>query len=333
MNKKIFSLLLISIFICFISGSIAAPKTFKLRFSTVSVPGDAHTEALYILKDTVEKLTNKQITIDVFHSGSLYGQGEDCNAVIRGDLEMCYMSAAWVADKVPEASMFTAGYIFKDYTHMTRVLNGEIGKKLFETIAKKINARPLAAFYLGTRHLNLRDIGRVVRRPEDLKGVKLRMPNTPAWLFLGKALGANPTPLAFGEVYLALKTGTIDGQENPLPTDYNAKFYEVTKYIILTGHLVDSVWPTINEKIWQDLGPDLQKKLLYAVNTARRYCDNTNLKREKELLDFFKQQGLIIIRPDVNAFREAVLKAYLENKDISGKWDMKLYEEVQALAK
>lgn len=333
MRSRIFVLLLILMIICLISGSIAAPKKFNLRFSTVSVPGDAHTEAIYILKNTVEKLTNKQITIEVFHSGSLYGQGEDCEAVMRGDLELCYMSAHWVASKVPEASMFTAGYLFKDYTHMTKVLNGEIGKKLFETIAKKINARPLGAFYLGTRHLNLRDIGRVVRRPEDLKGVKLRMPNTPAWLFLGKALGANPTPLAFGEVYLALKTGTIDGQENPLPTDYNAKFYEVTKYIILTGHFVDSVWPTIHERIWQELGPDLQKKLLYAVNTARRYCDNTNLKREKELVDFFKKQGLIIIRPDLKAFRETVLKAYLENKEISGNWDMNLYNEIQALAK
>ncbi|MCM8900195.1 sialic acid TRAP transporter substrate-binding protein SiaP [Caldicoprobacter algeriensis] len=308
-------------------------KKFALRFSTASVPTDAHTEALYKFKEAIEKSTDGQITVEVYHSGSLYGQGEDCEATIRGDLEMCYMSAQWIAEKVPEVSMFTAGYIFKDYNHMTKVLNGEIGRELFDTVAKKIGARPLAAFYLGARQLNLRDIGREVKTPADLKGVKLRMPNTPAWLFLGKALGANPTPLAFNEVYLALKTGTVDGQDNPLPTTKNAKFYEVTKYIILTEHVIDSVWPTINEKVWQEMGPDLQKKMLEAVEVARQYCDKKNLDAEKELVEFFKQQGLTVIEPDKEAFRNAVQKAYLDNKEISGKWDMELYNKIQELAK
>jgi len=193
--------------------------------------------------------------------------------------------------------------------------------------------RPLGAFYLGTRELDLRDIGRFVKTPADMKGVKFRMPNTPTWLFMGKALGANPTPLSFTEVYMALKTGTIDGQDNPLPTDKNAKFYEVTKYIILTDHYINPVLPSINEKKWESLGSDLQAKVYKAIEAARKVCDDTNLKAEAELLSFFKSSGMTIVKPDKDAFIKYAQKMYLDNKSISGTWDMELFKEVQDLAK
>jgi TRAP-type C4-dicarboxylate transport system substrate-binding protein len=149
---------------------------------------------------------------------------------------------------------------------------------------------------------------------------------------VGRALGAKPTPLGFGEVYMGLKTGTIDGQDNPLPTDKNAKFYEVTKYIILTDHLIDSVFPTINEKKWQSLTPEQQDAIYQAVETARQVCDQLNLDQEAELVEFFKGEGPTVIVPDKAAFIERAQKMYLENTDISGNWDMDLYEKVQGLA-
>lgn len=334
MVKKTLSILLIIVLLLTVSmwGFAKQDKIFKLRYSTASVPNDAHTKALYVLKEEIEKITDGQIQVEIFHSGSLFKQEADLPAVMRGTLDMCYTSAMWLSELFPPLSMFTAGYIFKDYSHMTKVLNGEIGKELFDQVAKKTGARPLAAFYLGARQINLRDIGREVRTPEDLKGVKLRMPNSPAWLFLGKALGANPTPLSFTELYLALKTGTVDGQDNPLPTIKNAKFYEVTKTISLTYHVIDTVWPTINEKKWQEMGPELQAKMYEAIEKARRHCDRLNLDAEAELVDFFKAEGLTVIKPDVEAFRTHVQKMYLENKEISGNWDMDLYKKVQDMA-
>lgn len=118
---------------------------------------------------------------------------------------------------------------------------------MYKAVAEKMDVQILAVAYLGTRQINLREI-RAVKTPADLKGVKLRMPGSKEWLFLGEALGATPTPLAFGEVYLGLKTGTIDGQDNPLPTVRAAKFYEVTKQIVLTGHLIDGVFISISSK-------------------------------------------------------------------------------------
>ena len=330
--KRILGLFIIAAMIV-LPGVIQAEAKVTLTFSSVSVPNDAHTKAMYAFKEEVEKLSNGEIEVEVFHSGQLFTQEGQDPAMRKGTLDMAYTSASWLAQFMPEMSMFAAAYIFKNYDHMTVTWNGEIGKELFEKVAQTQGIRPLGAYYLGTRQLNLRDIGREVKAPADMKGVKLRMPNSPAWLFMGKALGANPTPLSFTEVYMALKTGTIDGQDNPLPTDKNAKFYEVTKYIILTDHLIDSVFPTINEKKWQSLTAEQQAQLYQAVEKARQLCDQLNLAQEAELLEFFESEGMSIIVPDKQAFIEHAQKMYLDNKEISGNWDMELFEKVQSLAK
>lgn len=331
MKRVCIGVLILAILALFSIPQTATAAT-KLTFSSVSVPDDAHTKAMYAFKEEVEKLTNGEVEVDVFHSGQLFTQEGQNAALRKGSLDMAYLSASWLAEFMPEMSMFAAAYIFKDYAHMTKTWNGEIGKELFEKVAQTQGMRPLGAFYLGTRELNLRDIGREVKTPADMQGVKLRMPNSPAWLFMGKVLGANPTPLSFTEVYMGLKTGTIDGQDNPLPTDKNAKFYEVTKYIILTDHLIDSVFPTINEEKWQSLTSEQQDALYQAVEKARQLCDQLNRDQEAELVEFFKGEGMTVIVPDKAAFIEQAQKMYLENKEISGSWDMELYEKVQQLA-
>lgn len=313
-------------------GVTQAEAKIKLTWSSVSVPDDAHTKAMLAFKEELEKLTD-EIEVEVFHSGQLFTQEAQYAAVRKGTLDICYTGPNWLAEFVPYMSMFAAAYMFQDYEHMSNTFNGEIGKAMFEDVAKQIGIRPLGAYYLGTRQLNLRDIGREVNTPADMKGVKLRMPNSPTWLFMGEALGANPTPLSFTEVYMGLKTGTIDGQDNPLPTDKNAKFYEVTKYIVLTDHFINPIFPTINEKKWQSLGEDLQAKVLQAVAAAKEVCDSTNIDAEAELVEFFKGEGMTVLTPDKAAFIERAQKMYLENKEISGSWDMELFEKVQSLAK
>jgi len=305
----------------------------KLTWSSISVPGDAHTEAMKVFKEEVENLSAGHISVDLYVAGQIYTQEAELAACREGTLDMSYYSDAWLAEFVPYLSMFSAVYTFSGYNHMTKVLNGEIGKKIFEEVAQKTGVRPLAAFYLGTRQLNLVEKVGPVRTPEEMKGVKLRTPASPTWIALGKALGGSPTPMSFGEVYTGLLTGAIEGQDNPLPTDKNAKFYEVTKYIVLTNHVVNSVWPTINEKKWQSLSEIDQLVIRKAIEKARKFCDETNLKAEAELLDFFRGQGLIIIEdPDREAFAAYAKNSYAtESKDISKNWDMALYEEIQAL--
>jgi tripartite ATP-independent transporter DctP family solute receptor len=325
--------LITTILIVLLFTTSAMAESVTLTFSSVSVPGDAHTRAMQMFKMTLKKVSNGQMDVDVYHSGQLFSQEAEIAAVRRGTLDMAYTSAGWNAEFVPYLSMLGAVYTFSGYEHMTKVLNGEIGQKIFEDVAKATKARPLAAFYLGTRQLNLVEKVGPVRHPDDMKGVKLRTPGSPTWLALGKALGGNPTPMSFSEVYMGLKTGVIEGQDNPLPTDKNAKFYEVTKYIVLTNHLADSVWPTINEKKWQSLSSQQKKWVMEAIEAAREACDSQNLDNEANLVSFFKKEGMIIIEdPDRDAFQKYAKDSYKnESKAISKDWDWKLYDKIQAV--
>jgi tripartite ATP-independent transporter DctP family solute receptor len=296
-----------------------------------AVPTDAHAGAMKVFKETVERVSGGNIKVKTYDSASLFKQEQEVSAVRSGQADITATAAPWLTDGSPWISMFTAGYIFKSYDHMTKVLNGPIGKAMFERVAKEQGIRPLGAQYLGTRQLNMvKDVW--IKTPEDLKGVKLRMPNSDSWIFLGKALGANPTPISFSELYMALQTKTIDGQDNPLPTDKNAKFYEVTKSITLTNHFVDSVWPAINEARWQSLSDQQKGWVMEGVQAGIKYCDETNLKAEAELVDFFKKAGLKVYNADIDAFSKHVLQQYLDSA-YAKKWDMGVYKQIQDAAK
>lgn len=312
------------------SGAEGAGDPIKLVFSIAAVPTDAHGAAQKVFKEKLEEISGGNITVECYDSGTLYGQDTEHDALKNGDVDIIYSSASWLTDASPWVSMFTAGYIFQSYEHMTSVLNGDIGKQVFEKIAEEQGILPLGAYYLGTRQVSLSE-DRAITTPEDLNGVNLRMPNSDAWVFLGKAMGCNPTPIAFNDLYLALQTGTVDGQDNPLPTVQSAKFYEVQESISLTNHLVDSVWPTINLNTWNKMTEQQQAWVMEAVEAARQACDEQNLNAEAEVQDFLKNEGLSIYEADVAAFAEHVLDAYL-NDPISDSWDMDLYQQVQDLA-
>jgi TRAP-type C4-dicarboxylate transport system substrate-binding protein len=191
----------------------------------------------------------------------------------------------------------------------------------------------ITVMYLGRRQLNLRQSQKQknVQTPADLSGIKLRMPNTDAWLFLGRALGANPVPVAFTEVYTALQTGAIDGQENPLPTDKDSKFYEVTKQICLTSHLVDQNYLAFSKKVWDGLTSDQQATVQKAADDAAESGRQAQLKLEDDLAKFFKDQGLDVYTPDVEAFRKHVQEAYLSS-DFAKDWPKGMVDKVNAIS-
>jgi tripartite ATP-independent transporter DctP family solute receptor len=334
--KKI---LLASLIFCTIFGTVFAAgggdntsdKPIELVYTMTAVPTDAHAGAMMVFKETVERVSGGKIKVLTYDSASLFKQEQEVSAVKSGQADISAVAAPWLTDGSPWISMFTAGYIFQSYDHMTSVLNGEIGKQVFERVAKEQGVRPLGAEYLGTRQLNLVD-DKAIRTPADLRGVNLRMPNSDSWLFLGRALGANPTPISFSELYMALQTRTVDGQDNPLPSTRNAKFYEVTKSITITNHVVDSVWPAINEARWQSLTAQQKEWVMEGIRAGIKYCDETNLKAEAELVQFFKDAGLKVYEADLNAFSKAVLDQYL-NSDYAKTWDMDTFNKIQAAAK
>ncbi len=269
------------------------------------------------------------VTFEGHWNASLFKQGTELEAISRGNLDMCIASAQELSEFFPEFSIFTAGYLHRDAAHQVRVFNSDLMKPFKEKVEKELGVKLLSVIYLGRRQLNLR-IDKHIDTPADLAGVKLRMPGSEAWQFLGRALGANPTPMAFTEVYTGLQTGAIDGQDNPLPTDKDAKFYEVTKQIVLTSHLVDLNYLAISKKKFDSLPPDQQAKLQKAADDSMEWGRQRQLKLEDELVQFFKDKGLKVYEPNLDAFRSQVQKMYLES-DISKSWPKGLVEKINAL--
>lgn len=310
-------------------GTAAFAQTkIPMRISTPAVPDDWHAKMWTVFKDALDASSPNQFDTQINLNASLFKQGTEPAAMARGNLELSAISAFDMAKLVPEFSIFTAGYVVRDPAHQQKVFNGPIGEGLFKTVSEKMDVTILATAYLGTRQVNLRE-ARNVRTPADLKGVKLRMPGSKEWLFLGEALGATATPLAFGEVYLGLKTGTIDGQDNPLPTVRAAKFYEVTKQLVLTNHLVDSIFIAISNKTWDALSPAQKQSVRAAAQAAAQYNNENRIREEGQIVDFFRQQGLQVSTPDVDAFRRAVQDTYAKS-DYAKVWPAGLLDRINA---
>ncbi|RCS24848.1 C4-dicarboxylate ABC transporter [Phyllobacterium salinisoli] len=314
-----------------ISGAMPAlaADAIKLRISTPAIESDWHAKMLPVFKDELEKLAPGQFNVEIHLNATLFKQGTEPAAMQRGNLDMAMISAQDIAKQIPEWSVFTAGYLIRDPEHQKKVFRGDIGKQFYGMVEEQMGLKILDVGYLGTRQLNLRG-DKKIETPDDLSGVKLRMPGSDAWQFLGSALGASPVSIAFGEIYTALQTGVADGQDNPLPTDKAAKFYEVTKQIVLTNHLVDAIFLSISSKTWDKLSDDQKAKVMEAAQKAIAYNDENRIRDEAELVEFFKRQGLSVYEPNRDAFRERVQKAY-QTSDFAKSWPEGIVDKINAV--
>jgi len=326
LTRRCVTPMLLGLALCAGLSPLMAQTKIPLRISTPAVPDDWHAKMWTVFKESLDKAAPNQFDVQIHLNASLFKQGAEPAAMARGNLELTTVSAFDMAKLVPEFSIFTAGYIVRDPQHQQKVFNGPIGDELFKAVADKMEITVLSTAYLGTRQVNLRE-ARNVRTPADLKGIKLRMPGSKEWLFLGETLGATATPLAFGEVYMGLKTGTIDGQDNPLPTVRAAKFYEVTKQLVLTNHLVDSLFIAIASKTWNGMTAAQKQAVKTAAQAAATFNNDNRIKEEAQIIDFFKQQGLQVSTPDVEAFRKSVQDAYAKS-DYAKVWTKGMLERI-----
>ena len=300
-----------------------------LRISTPGVPQEIQSKSLVVFKSALEQLVPGQFDTQIHLNGTLFVQGTEVYALQRGNLEMSLLSAQDISKQIPEYTIFTAGYLIRDLDHQQAVFGGEIGEEVYGRVARDMNIHILGIQYLGTRQLNLRE-PREVKAPADIAGIKLRMPGSKSWQFLGRALGASPAPMDFNEVYLGLQTGTIDGQDNPLPVMIEAKFYEVTKQIVLTSHLVDGVFIAMGKEYWDELTSEQQNAIQIAADTAIAFNNTANLAAEKRAQDYLRSEGLTITMPDREAFRKTVQKAYLES-EYSKTWQTGLLDRINSV--
>ena len=304
----------------------ALAEPIKLRFAD-STTADAPRSVALV--DIFAKELGPDFAFDPYFGSTLYKQGTEIVAVQRGNLEMALMPPSDFAKQVPAFSILTAAYLVRDAAHLKAIFDSEIGDEFKKMARDEMGVVVLAPAYYGTRHVNLKG-DRKVEKPEDLSGVKLRMPGGEAWQFLGESIGAAPVAIDYAEVYTALQTGAIDAQDNPLPNNKLMKFHEVTDQIVLTGHNVGFGLLLVNAELFDKLTPEQQQAMQAAADKAFEWSDAEYIKQEAELIEFFKREGLDVYEPDVEAFRAYSNKKYLESP-LSKDWPEGMVDRINAL--
>lgn len=306
-------------------ASARAQAKPKLRFTTVASEQDIRADAFKAFGEAIKD----RYDFEPFFNGTLFKQGTELVAMQRGNVEMANLSPQDISKQIPAWSILTAAYLFRDADHLQKTFAGPIGAEFKKMVKDQLGAQILTPVYFGTRQVNLRSTKKI-NTPADLAGTKLRMPPGEAWQLLGEAMGASPTPVAFAELYTALQSGAVDGQDNPLPTSRTMKFHEVTKQFVLTNHLVGYDVFSVSAKVWDAMSPAQQQAFQAAAEKAIAVSTAKHLAQEKEMVDFFKSQGLEVYSPNVAAFREAAQKKYLAS-DLAKDWPKGMLERINAV--
>jgi TRAP-type transport system periplasmic protein len=296
-----------------------------LRFAAVFSDKDIRAEMMQRFAKDIET----DYKVELFLNSTLFKQGTELVALQRDNLEIGNIAPQDFSKQVPAWSILTSAYLFRDANHLNAFFASDLGAQMKKMVEDQVKVKILGPTFFGTRQVGLKP-KKKISTPADMAGIKLRMPPGDAWQLLGRSIGANPTPMAYAETYTGLQTGAIDGQDNPLPNVQNMKFYEVMSEIVLTSHLVAFDLLTINLKAWQAMSPATQAKVQAAADKAIAWSAAEHTKREAELAESFRKQGLDVYTPNINAFREYAQKVYLAS-DEAKNWPPGLVDKINAI--
>ncbi|WP_421953166.1 sialic acid TRAP transporter substrate-binding protein SiaP [Pelagibacterium sp.] len=303
-----------------------AQEPIALRFSDSTT---AEAPRSVALTDMFAERLGDDFEFQPYFSSTLIPQGSEIVAIQRGNLEMSLLPPSDFAKQVPAFDILGAAYVIRDPEHLQAVFASDVGDQFRQMARDEMGLEILGIAYYGARHVNLRG-DREVMTPQDLNGVRLRMPGGESWQFLGSAIGANPTPMDYAEVYTGLQTGAIDGQDNPLPNNQLMKFHEVTDQIVLTGHNMGFGMLIINADLFASLTPEQQQTMRDAATEAFAWSDQQYIDQEAELVSFFQEEGLKVYEPDLEAFKAYAQEQYLASP-LSQSWPEGMLERINAL--
>ncbi|MGR4868324.1 TRAP transporter substrate-binding protein DctP [Variovorax sp. LARHSF232] len=311
-----------------LAATSAAPAWAQqptLRFAAVFSDKDIRADMMKMFAKDIEA----DYKVELFLNSTLFRQGTELVALQRDNLEMGNIGPQDIAKQLPAWSLLTSAYLFRDANHLAKFFASDLGAQMKKMVEDEVKVKILGPTFFGTRQVGLKP-KKKINVPADLAGVKLRMPAGEAWQLLGRSLGANPTPVAYAETYTALQTGTVDGQDNPLPNVQNMKFNEVMSQIVLTSHLVGYDLLTVNLKTWRAMSPAKQQAFQAAADKAIAWSTAEHLKKEAELAEGFKRAGLEVYTPNIAAFREHAQKVYLASDDAKA-WPPGMLDKINAM--
>jgi tripartite ATP-independent transporter DctP family solute receptor len=301
----------------------------EIRVSTAAPDNSPLADAFRMIKARMEAKFPGAIKVSVHAASALFRQGTELPAMQRGNLEMASPVTFEIEAQLPEYGVMSAAYLFRDADHLIKTFRSDIGREYYDDVAAKMGLVILDTAYLGTRTVNLSS-DKKIEKPSDLAGTKMRMPPGAAFQVLAKALGTTPVSMPITEVYLALKTGAIDAQDNPTNMTRDWKFHEVTKQVVLTKHLVQPVFIAMAKPAFDKLTPAQQAELRAAAREAADMQIAKTLQDEKSAVDTFRAANIRISEPDASAFRNVVLKEY-DTSGMTAKWKPGLLARIQAV--
>ena len=298
-----------------------------IKFADVVAPDHPNHLAAEKFAEIMATKTNGRVRVDTFPAAQLGNEKELIEGTMLGSVDMFQASPGALSLFQSEFGILDCPYLFRDLEHVYKTVRGPIGAELSDKIAKSRGSKLLAMdWYYGARHLTTRD--KAIYKPADLKGMLIRAPEQPVYLEAVRAMGATPTPVDFSDLYMALKQGTVDGQENPIPTIYTYKFYEAQKYMMLTGHMIRIIMVGTNASWFNKLPQDIQAAIQEALAEAGLFNNDLVQRQEKDLVGVLKEKGMTVVEPDVDAFRKASESVHLKFED---KWGKGLYEKIVAI--
>src|SRR6187399_2858912 len=289
------------------AGSAGAQTRQKLRFSAAFTETDLRAEAYKSFAAAIKD----DFDFEPYWGNTLFKQGTELVALQRDNLDLCNLAPADISKQIPAWSLLTSAFLFRDADHMKKTFKSDVGKEFIKLAKDQLGIQIITPVYFGSRSINLKP-DKQIKTPADMAGIKLRMPAGEFWQFLGESLGANPTPVAYAELYTALQSGAVDGQDNPLVSGRSMKFYEVTSQFVLTSHVIGYDVLSVSKKVWEGLGAAKQAKLRAEADKAFDANGAKYIAQEQGAIEFFKKEGKQVYSPDQDAFRSFAQKRYVE---------------------
>ena len=306
----------------------AAPITIKFAHGMPPDEDEALHRGIMVFKKMVEQKTAGRVKVDIYPASQLGKEREQFEGVKLGTIEMCMIAEGPMAGFFPEIMVIGIPYLYANEITAWKSIDGSFGKALFEDMRKKTGVRALGIGENGFRNFTNRV--RPIKSPEDMKGLKIRTMENPAHMAMVKAMGGSATPIAWGEVYMALQQGVVDGQENPVSVIEVSKFNEVQKYLTLDGHVYSILPILINDKFFMSLPPDIQKIIMDIAKTATTVQRGQNVKKVYDGVKSLQDKGMEVYSPtdkELQMFRDKSQKPVLEfldktfaDKKIDKKW-------------
>jgi tripartite ATP-independent transporter DctP family solute receptor len=317
------------------AGFSAAPGALaqqKLKFAHVyEVSEPYHTAALWAAGE-IAKRTSNRYTMDVFPASSLGNETQINQSLTLASVDMIYTGQLFAGRSHGPISIGGAPFMFRDFGHWQKFSRSPLFRELADGYQKASGGNAVVAItYYGNRQTTA---NKALNTPEDMKGLKIRVPDAPLYTLFPRAVGANPTPIAFAEVYLALQNKTVDAQENPLPTIDAKKFYEVQSHINITAHITDALLTIIGGPLWAKLNEADRNTFTAVFQEAATRATGEIIDIEKRLMTEFSKRGKTVVMVDRKPFMAAVQKFYVSGKLPDGAalpWPKDVYDRLQAI--